>query len=265
MSRLRWIVAFFLGFAIPATAAAQGRPGNDSASRRSYQEHDRVTNATFSVTTDVGGHAVFSVKGGDFSLDKVLAPSGDATLRLAQGKDVVTIAISHSGFQVARGRRTLRWDLRTDKGEGFEAVRTLLLGSPAIATFKRLSASLENRDETEEDGPLAIAALVDGAVVQLLDGDLDAPKRIGRRITRKQRAMLRAVSSRRAPDEFRDCLGLYQVALLDAYQQYETCWVDANDSSWWSRSLLFKLCEWEWAIRSQQYIWQFIGCFMLPF
>ena len=29
----------------------------------------------------------------------------------------------------------------------------------------------------------------------------------------------------------------------------QSCWVEANDSAWWSRSLIFKLCEWEWAIR----------------
>jgi len=32
------------------------------------------------------------VTAGDFVLEKVLAPTGDATLRLTQGKDVVTVA-----------------------------------------------------------------------------------------------------------------------------------------------------------------------------
>ncbi len=263
MSRLSCVVTLLLAMAIPDLAGAQGRR-NDSPARNGYQEYDRITDATFTATADAAGNAVLTLKGGDFTLEKVVAPSGDTTLRLTQGKDVVTIAISQAGFEVGRGRRTLRWDPRADKGDAFDAIRALLLGSPAVRSFKRLSASLENRDETEEDGPLAVSALIDGAIVQLLDGDVDAPKRIGRRVTRKQRAALRAVSLKRAPDFFRDCVGLYQVALMDAISQYESCWVDANDSSWWSRSLIFKLCEWEWALRSQQYVWQFIGCFMFP-
>jgi hypothetical protein len=134
-----------------------------------------------------------------------------------------------------------------------------------VRSFKRLAASLENRDEAEEDGPLAVVALIDGAIVQLLDGDADAPGRIARRVTRKHRAALRPVVARRAPDQFRDCVGLYQVSLMDAYYQYGECWLEANDSSWWTRNLIFRMCEWEWALRSQQYVWQFIGCFMLPF
>jgi hypothetical protein len=63
---------------------------------------------------------------------------------------------------------------------------------------------------------------------------------------------------------FRDCIGLYQVSLVDAYGRFETCWVEAMDTYWWSRSYLAKLCEWEWAIRSQQYIWQFVSCLALP-
>jgi hypothetical protein len=265
MSRISWGVAFLVALAIPDLAVAQGRRNGDSPARSVYQEYDRATDATFTATIDAAGNALLAVKGGDFALQKIVAPTGDATLQLTQGKDVVTIAISQAGFQVGRGRRTLRWDPRADKGEGFDAVRALLLGSPAVTSFKRLSASLEDRDETEEDLPLAVAALIDGAIVQLLDGDVDAPKRIAKRVTRKHRAALRAASLKRAPDQFRDCIGLYQVALMDAYNQYAECWVDANESSWWSRSLIFKLCEWEWAIRSQQYIWQFIGCFMFPF
>jgi len=99
----------------------------------------------------------------------------------------------------------------------------------------------------------------------LLDGDADAPRRIGKRVARKHRAALRTVAARRAPGAFIDCVGLYEVALMDSSQQYGECWIEANDSFWWSRSLLFRLCEWEWALRSQQYVWQFIGCFMFPF
>ncbi len=208
---------------------------------------------------------MLTLKGGDFVLEKVVAHTGDTTLRLTQGKDVVSIAINQSGFHVVRGRSSLRVDPRSGGQDKFDGVRAILTGSQAVRSFKRLVAALEERDESEEDGPLAMSALVDGAVVQLLDGDADATRRIAKRLTRKQRASLRVVKAGRAPGMFIDCIGVYQVALMTSYGQFESCAIESQEYSWWSRSLIYQLCSWEWAIRSQQYIWQFIGCFMVPF
>jgi len=265
MSRTSCVAALCLALAVvPGVAAGQNRGNTDSQARRGYQEYDRITDATFAVATDTGGNAVFTVRGGDFSLEKVVSPTGDATIRLIQGKDVVTIAINQSGFQIGRGRRTVRFDPRADDGEGLDAARSLLLGSRAVRSFKRLAASLEDRDETEEDGALAIGALVDGAIVQLLDGDLDAPKRISKRITRKRRAAIRTIKGR-APGTFVDCVGLYEIALLDSWSKFEGCAQESTGYLWWLRDFVYRACEFEWLLRSQQYLWQFVGCFMLPF
>jgi hypothetical protein len=265
MSLTRQVMAFLVALAVvPASAAGQGN-GNATAQRGRHQEHDAATRTNFTATTDAVGNAVLTLKGGDFLLEKVVAHTGDATIRLSQGKDVVTIALNHGGFHVGRGQKSIHLDPRTDKQDKRDSVRSLLSGSQAVRSFKRLVAALEQRDEREEDGPLALTALVDGAVVHLLDGDADAPLRIAKRITRKQRAALRLVSAKRLPGVFADCIGLYQVALLNAYGQFESCAIESTSYSWWSRDLVYDLCSWEWAIRSYQYIWQFIGCFMFPF
>jgi hypothetical protein len=265
MSRTTHVMAFLLAMAVgPALAAGQSSGSSGAQGRRVYQEHDRTTNTSFTATTDAAGNAVLTVKGGDFVLEKVVAHTGDATLRLSQGKDAVTIAINQSGFDVRRGQRTVRIDPRSDNDTKLDAARSILIGSQSVRSFKRLVASLEQRDDNEEDGALALSALVDGAVVHLLDGDGDAPLRIAKRITRKQRAGLRVVSARRAPGVYYDCIGGYQVALMTAYGQLESCAIESTSYSWWTRDLVFQLCSWEWAIRSYQYIWQFIGCFMFP-
>lgn len=265
MSRTRQMITLIAALVlVPALAAAQ-RPGSASAQeRRTYQEYDRATNATFTATSDATGNAVLAVKGGDFTLEKVVAQTGDTTLRLSQGKDAVTIAISHTGFQIARGQRSARFDPRTDKPEKLDSIRSMLTGSQAVRSFKRLVASLELRDERDEDGALALSTLVDGAVVHLLDGELDAPLRIAKRITRSQRPGLRQVKAKRAPGVYYDCIGGYQVALMSAWAQFESCAIESKEYSWWSRDLVYQLCSWEWAIRSYQYIWQFIGCFLIP-
>lgn len=265
MSRTRHVVVAFLAAVaiVPALAAGQSHT-NQGPGRRVYQEHDRETNTSFTATADAAGNAVLLLKGGDFVLEKVVAHTGDATLRLSQGKDVATIAISQHGFQVARGRKSARFDPRSDSGHKLDGIRSILAGSQAVRSFKRLVAALEQRDESEEDGPFALSTLVDGAVVSLLDGDADAPRRIAKRITRKQRASLRVVNAKRAPGMFVDCIGLYQVSLLTAWGQLESCYIESTSYSWWSSSLVYQLCEWEWMIRSYQYIWQFIGCFLIP-
>jgi hypothetical protein len=264
MTRIRHVVAFLVAMAVvPALAAGQSNGNAGAQGRRAYQEHDRATNTSFTATTDAAGNAVLTLKGGDFVLEKVVAHTGDATLRLSQRKDVVTIAINQSGFEVRRGQRTVRIDPRSDNENKFDGVRSMLVGSQAVRSFKRLVATIEQRDESEEDGPLALSALVDGAIVQLLDGDAEAPRRIAKRITRKQRAGLRVVNVKRA-SAFNDCIGLYQVSLMDAWDQFQSCAIESKEYSWWSRDLVFQLCSWEWAIRSYQYIWQFIGCFMFP-
>jgi hypothetical protein len=264
MSRTRHVKAFIVAMAVvPALAAAQGN-GNEKGQRGRYQERDTATSTSFTATTDVAGNAVLTLKGGDFTLEKVVAHTGDATLRLSQGKDVVTIALSQGGYHIARGQKTVRIDPRTDKQDKLDGVRSVLTGSQAVRSFKRLVATLEQRDESEEDGPLALSTLLDGAVVHMLDGDADAPLRIAKRITRKQRPGVRFISAKRLPGVMVDCIGLYQVSLVSAYGQFESCAIESKGYSWWSRDLVYELCSWEWAIRSYQYIWQFIGCFMLP-
>jgi len=258
-------MAFIVAMAVvPVLTAAQDNGKAGGQRRRTYQEHDAATRTSFTATTDAAGNAVLTLKGGDFVLEKVVAHTGDATLRLSQGRDVVTIAINHGGFQVSRGQKTARIDPRSDKQDKHDAVRSMLTGSDAVRSFKRLIAALEQRDESEEDGALALSALVDGAIVHMIDGDADAPMRIAKRITRKQRATLRLVNAKRAPGVYIDCIGGYEVALMSAWGLFQSCAIEATGYSWWSRDLVYQLCSWEWAIRSYQYVWQFIGCFLIP-
>ena len=119
----------------------------------------------------------------------------------------------------------------------------MLTGSEAVRSFKRLVAALEQRDESEEDGPLALSALVDGAIVHLLDGAVDAPLRIAKRITRKQRASLRVVNAARAPAPYYDCVGGYQIALVTAYGQFRAARSNRLDILV-EQGLHLPLCSW---------------------
>jgi hypothetical protein len=256
---------FMLAANIPPAHAQSGdaRGAGHAAGRPAYQEHDAVTDASFSSTADREGNAHFTVRVGDFLLEKALAPTGEATIRLTEGKDVVSIVMNHGGYVVSRGGRTVRLSIQSTGQDDLDAVRSLLLGSQAVRTFRRLSASMENRDDNDNEGPLFLSALVDGAIVQRLDGDTGAPARIGKRITRKHRAGLRPAMFR--PDNlFTDCILNYEMSLVEAWDLYGLCMDTALNSAWYVYPFAEDLCELEFLIRSQQYIYQFVSCLAIP-
>jgi hypothetical protein len=249
----------------PAAAQEQDQMDKVRQVRRTiHEEHDPITNTAFSSTVDDQGNARVTVTVDGFTLEKAVASSGDATLRIVDGKDIVSIAINHRGYVVARGKKTARFDPESGRQEDLDAVRAVLLGSPAVRTFRRLSASLEAHDEGAEEGPILLGTLVDGAIVQMLDGDPGATRRIAKRITRKQRARIQPALLRPG-GVFSDCVLGYEVALMDAWDLFYDCSEAAISSSWYIRWGAETFCEFEFLLRSQQYIYQFMSCFAYPF
>ena len=270
---MRWtthVIAITAGLLMVSAAGfgqQQGQQGNRNSgpqTTRVAAEHDSLTNADFSTSMDPNGTALFTVKAGDFLLEKALDSAGNSTLRLTQGKDEVTIVLNQAGYLVSRGKRTVRFDPRSPtQAEARDAVRAVLLGSPAVRSLRRLSVILENRDERADESPMMLNALVDGAVVQMLDGDPGAMPRIAKRMVRKQLAKLKVV---RLPGEtFKDCIGLYETSLLSAWDQYMQCMEWARNVHWWFEDWAEGFCHTEWLLRGQQYLWQFTSCLALPF
>ncbi len=228
------------------------------------REHDGLSNADYTASIDAAGNAVFTAKAGTFSMEKTVDASGAFTLRFSQDDDTVTVVRDQTGYQVSRGSRTARFDpRRTQQNDARDAVRVVLLGSKAVRSIRHLSLVLENRDERDEESPVLVGALIDGGVVQMLDGDPGALPRIAKRAVRKQRARLQLV--RFLPDNmFKDCVGLYETSLLDAWNQYTQCMDWALNVHWWFSDWAADWCHWEWMARAQAYLWQFVSCFALP-
>lgn len=233
--------------------------------RQTHKVHDDLSNADYTASMDANANAVLTAKTGEFLLEKAVDSSGNYTLRLTQGKDIVTIVSNSSGYLVSRGKRTARFDPRAaGQTEARDAVRAVLLGSPAVRYFRRLSVILENRDERESESPVMLSALVDGAVVQMLDGDPGAVPRIAKRMVRAQRARLQAVRSR-AADTLKDCVGMYERSLMEAWSQFTQCMEWADLVNMYFQDWAQGFCYWEWIGRSQQYIYQFLSCMAFPF
>jgi hypothetical protein len=245
---------------VPAGAFAQQR----SQTKRASVEHDSLTNADYTTSLDPDGNVRFTVKAGDFVLEKALDSSGTFTLRIQQGKDAVTIARDEAGYLVGRGSQSVRFDPRNaNQGDARDTVRAILLGSTAVRSFRRLSLILENRDEREDESPAMVSTLLDGGLVQMLDGDAGAVPRIAKRMVRKMRAKLQTVKFMPS-DMLRDCVTLYEYSILSAWDQYMQCMDWARNVNWWFQDWAEDFCHWEWLARGQSYLWQFISCSALP-
>ena len=270
---MRW-TKFTMGGAVGACllavsigpAGAQSRNNDkDDRGRRAamHQEHDYITNATFTAAPDAQGNAKIAATVDGFTLEKILAPNGDATIRLSQDKDTVTIAVNNSGYLVQRGNRKAHFDPRAPAIADLDDVRGVLLGSSAVRIFRRLTASLEDRDD-DQTGPLMLSAMVDGAIVGLLDGDSAAVQRVGKRVTRKARAAMQPAKFVGADYMFDDCVLKYELSLLNAWDLLMMCEETAWNSKWYVWLVTEPLCEAEFVLRSQQYVYQFISCFAYP-
>jgi hypothetical protein len=269
MRGTRYAMAMAIGLCVlavkiePAAAQARGGDKGRAAKRAVHEERDSTTSATFSSTVDEQGNARLGVVVDGFTLEKIVAPTGDATIRLTQGADVVAIAVNHTGYSVARGRRTARFDPQTGTQDDLDAIRGVLLGSPAVRTFRRLTAAIENRDDDAQESPLVLGALIDGAVVQMLDGDGGAPRRISKRVTRRYRAAFHPARLRPA-ELFNDCILNFEMSLVEASDLYTACTQTSFNTPWYLRWGSQSLCDLEYLIRTQQYISQFLGCFNFP-
>ncbi len=263
-----WTVPLGIAAALLVGAAGQAiaRPlekalAPAAASRQlSHIEYDGVLEATFSAAIDADGNAVITMSASDLILQKVVSPTGVATLRLTKGKDAISFAINQNGYRVARGKRSASFNPAKPSDADRDAVRTLLLGSKAVRAFRELTAVLENRQG--DDSVMVLATLLDGAMVHMLDGDPGAMDRIARRVASKRRTALQPAQYR--PVQFQDCVLGYEFALLSSYDLYWMCLQTAENTPWYFYFMAKSMCEWEFLIRSQQYIYQFIACMAIP-
>jgi hypothetical protein len=270
---MRWTkfgLALFVGLLTIAgaiePAAAQSPPdGRPQKGRAPYRESDQATGAVLAAAPDDQGNARFVLTVNELRVEKTLATNGDTTLRLVEGADVVTISMNSAGYAVERGNRRARFDPQGATTEDLDAVRAVLLGSRAVRSFRMLTAAFEARDEGDQDTPLVLATLVDGAIVQLLDGDSGAPSRIAKRMTRKLRTRLKPAKLMPGSLFFDDCVLRYEMGVLDAWSLLSQCQDSAWSMPWYSWWLAESFCELEWFLRSQQYIYQFMSCFAYPF
>ncbi|HEY7449205.1 MAG TPA: hypothetical protein VH702_13695 [Vicinamibacterales bacterium] len=223
-------------------------------------QYDDTLDATFSLGMAPDGSAWTRLESGELTVDKWATAAGDATIVLNYRSDRVTFALKTAGYTVSRGRRTASFSPTDSKQDRRNAFRMLLVGSPAVRAFRAFTSAMERRDG--EDTTAMISAMMDGALVGALDGDDGAIDRVGKRLERRMRAGIRrAHGTTLAQYQFNDCVLAYERALLSSWNLYSGC---INTDSLWNYFLYAPVCAFEFGIRSQQYVFQFISCMAIP-
>ncbi|HEY7442308.1 MAG TPA: hypothetical protein VH701_07815 [Vicinamibacterales bacterium] len=224
-------------------------------------QYDDTLDATFSLGMAPDGSAWTRLQSGDLTVDKWATAAGDATIVLNYRSDRVTFALkSAAGYTVSRGRRSASFSPTDSNQDRRTAFRMLLVGSPAVRAFRAFTSAMERRDG--EDTTAMISTMMDGALVAALDGDDGAVDRVGKRLERRMRAgARRAHGTTLAQYQFNDCVLAYERALLSSWNLYASC---INTYSMWYYFTYAPICAFEFGIRSQQYVFQFISCMAIP-
>ena len=250
-----------LSLPLPQRRATGMRTGSEGAIRNTTLRRG----PSFTATTDAAGNAVLTLKGGDFVLEKVVAHTGDATLRLSQGKDVVTIALNQSGFHVAQRaevdshrpahrqtRQARRRPLAPRRLAGRSIVQAAGCRTRAARRERgRWSAGIEHARRRRHR---AAARWRRRRTAAYRKADHAEASRVASRRQRETSAR-RVSSTASATTRSRSCRRTASSRAAASSRTHTPGGAGASS---------IELCAWEWAIRSQQYIWQFIGCFMLP-
>lgn len=225
--------------------------------RVAYERYVQDLDATFRAGPTEGGTAWIGIRSAGLVVDKRVSATGVMTMRLEYGSDAVTFEISARAIRVERGSRSVHLTPEGAPGPDADSLRRLLVGSKAVAAFRALTAALERREA--DDGAITVSAMIDGAFVAALDGDQAAVERIGRRVTRRARARARQAALGTA--QFSDCVTDYERAILDAYRILGACY---SQPSWYYYLLNYPFCSFEYLLRAEQYIFQFVSCVAIP-
>lgn len=241
----------------PARAEPGAGPPPADVQEIGQPHYDRPLGATFRTGVAEDGSAWVGVQTAGLSFDKRVTAAGHTTIALDYRQDHVDVEMTDRRITVTRGTRSASLSRAGDDLAESMELRRLLLGSEAVRAFRAFTAALEQREGS--DTSVAVSAMLDGALVSVLDGDQTAVERFARRVSRLSRATLRQAAF--ATGQFTDCVSEYERAILRAYSLLGSCYAQPT---WLRYFLNYPFCSFEYLLRAEQYIFQFISCMAIP-
>lgn len=227
-----------------ASATAQPRVTPAAQVMRSEK-----ADVTFEVRPSSDGGAELRATNGGLQVTKAVSPTGEFTLRLTSGTDVVSIGVTGRGTRVSRGRQTVELPRGADAPGRRPAVRRMLADSDAVVRYRRMADALMVANDRS---PAALGIIITDGVLGVLGGDAGAPRRIAEFLAGDGAKRLRPAGMAI------DCFTLMEQRMTEAWNDYMACWVSVS-------YLLFpewfqEACALRWVVQVESYWFNFISC-----
>lgn len=223
--------------------AAMPRPQAGLAARPAGQvRHYQKPNLTFSASTTVEGEVQIEASGGDFGFRKRVQSSGAYTLDLEAGRDTLRFRVTGTDITVTRGREVVI--VLPDSPESVAiTVRRMLSDSGAVKKLRQVGAMFE---AAEDDSPAAAAVLLSDALVGSLTGDVGAPHRIAKLLSKRARSL-----NRSAGDRPPNCYSQWEQTMMWVWMDFEECAILWNYGFW---------CTARWTLQTESAWFSFLSC-----
>jgi hypothetical protein len=164
------------------------------------------------------------------------------TLDLEAGGDTLRFRVTGSEITITRGKQVVI--IAPDSPESIAAaVRRMLSDSAAVKKLRETGAMFEAE---EDDSPAAAAVLLSDAVVGALTGDVGAPRRIARLLSKRARALARS-AGQRPPS----CYSQWEQTMMWVWMDYEECEFLWNWGPW---------CTARWTLQTESAWFSFLSC-----
>lgn len=225
-----------------AAATSQAIRSGAAARPAGQVRHYQRPNLTFSASTTIEGEVQIEASGNDFGLRKKVQSSGAYTLDLEAGRDKVTLRVTETEITIDRGGQIII--VAPDSPQAVaDSVRRMLADSGAVRRLREAGAMFE---ADEDDSPAAAALLLSDAVVGALTGDVGAPRRVARLLSKRARSLARS-AGQRPPS----CYYQWEQTMMWVWMDFEECTVLWNYGSW---------CYARWTLQSESAWFSFLSC-----
>lgn len=197
----------------------------------------------YRLTPDGGRQIYFAAA--ELQFQKTAYTGGRTTVIFAADDDRVEISLSReSGFLVERNGARAAFHHADVTEADLDRTRALLAGSKAVRRLRTLAAAIPDSKH-----PGVIGLQLSDAIVGMLDGDVGAPARLGRRFRALRPAGLQQVK------DGESCWYTYEQNVTDAEADRDSC---LNAFAWWNPLRL--ACMAEWTIRVEGDWAEYLSC-----
>jgi hypothetical protein len=202
-----------------------------------------------SIAQHVSGGLRISAQAEGIDVQKTVFASGEFSVSLRSGRDLVTLVGNQARVKLSRGGRTVLFELNDPNNDATARASILVAGSQAIRAFR---AALGRMSLAVRQSPQGAAVAIIDLLLNVAQGDPGAPDRF--------LPAQPATDNLAAASVGGSCYDEWKAEVQAAWNEYEACY---NDFNWWSGGR--EVCAFLWTIQVEAAWFKMWGCAAFPF